>query len=73
MKTLYFDEIIQPCWVCGKRFRRGAFVSKEDKKLAYFCFSGIIVCRNHNGAEEWYNAAIKMGEEKYRIEEEKNG
>lgn len=58
------EELIAPCWMCEKRWRR-----KETDR--YYYFGGMVICSHHNGAKEWYEGALKLAVEK--MEMEKNG
>ena len=49
------DELIQPCFVCGKKWTR-----KETDHYHYF--QGIVVCQIHKGAKQWYKGALKLAE-----------
>jgi hypothetical protein len=46
-------EILQPCFLCGKRPVR----EDVDK---YYYFMGTLVCSDHPYAKEWYEASFKM-------------
>lgn len=56
-------EKIQPCWICGK-------VWKREDTLNYSYFNGILVCDNHDGVKEWWNGALKMSMERERLNEQ---
>lgn len=49
-------EILQPCYICGKRHIR------EDVDKWYY-YNGKLICRHHPGAKEWYEMALKMADE----------
>jgi len=55
------EETISACWVCGKVWKR-----KEYKE--WFYFDGLTICKNHKYATKWYNATIKLGEQKLKYE-----
>ena len=54
------EEFIPACWVCGKVWQR-----KDSNKWLFF--NDMVVCRNHPGAKEWYNGALILAEEKYKL------
>ena len=57
------NEMIQPCWVCGKKWRR-----KDIDN--YYYFNQMLICSSHKAAKAWYDAAIELSEEKYEVEAE---
>jgi hypothetical protein len=59
MNTLK-KELVGPCWVCGKMWKR------EDTD-GYFYFNDMLVCVCHDGAKEWYNGAFRLVDEKLRF------
>jgi len=64
MKTAISEEFIPPCWVCGKVWQR-----KDNIRWVYF--NEIVICLSHKGAAKWYNAAIKLAEQKTQLERSK--
>jgi len=57
------DEKVQPCWICGKVWTRN-----EAKE--WFYYKGLLVCRTHPGAKQWYSGAINLEEGKYKLDQE---
>jgi hypothetical protein len=61
--TAIEDEKVQPCWICGKIWRRS-----DSNEWSYF--TGILVCNSHPGVKKWYDGAFKMSNEKMKREKE---
>ena len=62
--TSISEESVPPCWVCGKVWQR-----KDTDEYAYF--QEIVIRLNHKFAHKWYNAAIKLAEQKTQLERSK--
>ena len=54
-------EFLQPCWVCGKIWQR-----KDSEKWYYF--NEILICKCHDGADEWFSGARKLAMERLKSE-----
>jgi len=54
-------EKLIPCYVCGKVWTR-----KDADK--WFYFFGLLVCKEHPGAQEWYDGTIKLSLEKLKLQ-----
>ena len=61
MKNKIEEETIPACWVCGKVWKR-----KDYIRWVYF--NEMVICLAHKGAAKWYNAAVKLGEQKIKYE-----
>ena len=59
----YSEEYLNdyPCFVCGKVWQR-----KDAEKWVYF--RNILACKKHPGVTDWYFGALKMVNEKVRLE-----
>lgn len=55
------EEFIQPCWVCEKVWQR-----KDTNKYLYF--NGILICKDHKYAQQWYNAVGHLSDKKFELE-----
>ena len=59
-RTKLEEEHLQPCWVCGKLWRR-----MDSKEWRYF--NGILVCKEHPGVSDWYGGVLKMSDERLAL------
>ena len=57
------NELLQPCWICGRVWRR-----KDTDHYSYF--AGILACDEHEGVKEWWKGALKMSMERERLNEQ---
>ena len=51
MKRHPSDDIVGPCRICGKMFKRG----NVDE---YCYYDGVFACKYHYGVKEWYLEAL---------------
>jgi len=47
------EEDLMPCWVCDKVWKRKAADS-------WYYFDGMLVCKSHDGANEWFSGALRL-------------